>query len=278
MTPSGPTVSVVIPTYDRLGMLREAVASVRAQTFEDWELIVVDDGSTDGTVGWVWGHEERRMRLVTLEHGGNPARTRNAGIQESRGKWIAFLDSDDLWTSDKLERQIRKVSAAAGRWSYTAIELIDEGGDVIPIRAGSPRVESGWILEEVVETTIGVAISSLMVERELLLHLSGFDEDPKLLFREDYDLALRLAEIDFAVAVAQPLALVRHHARRSTDQVGDVYAPTIHAYRKLLKRTSRTRIVAAARARIRHHRRTRLRTRILGLYERLAGFVRSGDD
>ncbi len=98
-----PEVSVIIPTYNRRAMVREAVASVLAQREANFELIVVDDGSSDGTSG-ILAHIDDVI-LERIEHGG-PAAARNRGVELARAPLIAFLDSDDLWAPDKLHRQL----------------------------------------------------------------------------------------------------------------------------------------------------------------------------
>src|SRR5918994_2658862 len=100
MTTGLPLVSVVIPTYNRWPMIGEAVQSVLAQTFEPFELIVVDDGSTDSTVSSL-SQRDSRLKIVTQPRAGVSA-ARNAGVVKSQGKYIAFLDSDDLWLPAKL--------------------------------------------------------------------------------------------------------------------------------------------------------------------------------
>src|ERR1051325_6471809 len=107
-----PVVSIVIPTYNRLDYLVEAIESVRSQTVGDWELVVVDDGSTDGSVARIEAMGDPRIIVVTRAHTGNRAALRNAGVARSRADWIAFLDSDDLWAPDKLATQLRAVADA----------------------------------------------------------------------------------------------------------------------------------------------------------------------
>src|SRR5262245_1051561 len=92
-----PLISVVLPTYDRESYLREAVNSVVAQTYDDWEMVIVDDGSTDGTRAYLETLTDPRIRVVLREHCGNPALLRNLGVRISRAAYIAFLDSDDTW-------------------------------------------------------------------------------------------------------------------------------------------------------------------------------------
>ncbi|MGH7451509.1 MAG: glycosyltransferase family 2 protein, partial [bacterium] len=120
MSEPGPLVSVIIPTFNRLKYLKEAVASVFAQTYAHWELIVVDDGSTDDTLHYVSTLDDPRVRLVSETHSGNPARMRNVGVAHARGEYVAFLDSDDLWESDKLAVQLEYLHTCRGyRWCYT---------------------------------------------------------------------------------------------------------------------------------------------------------------
>ena len=104
------TVSVILPTYNRLPLLRQAVESVVHQTRGDWECIVADDGSTDGTHDHLSELRDRRIRVVSLVHSGSPPIARNAAIATARGEWIAFLDSDDLWHPSKLEVQLRSLA------------------------------------------------------------------------------------------------------------------------------------------------------------------------
>jgi glycosyltransferase involved in cell wall biosynthesis len=92
-----PLVSVVIPTFNRERYLRDAVASVLAQTYDRWELVIVDDGSTDGTRGYLETLGDGRIRPILGPRGGNPAAPRNLGARTARGAYLAFLDSDDLW-------------------------------------------------------------------------------------------------------------------------------------------------------------------------------------
>jgi glycosyltransferase involved in cell wall biosynthesis len=110
-----PTISVVIPTYDRRALLMEAVESVRAQTFAGWELLVADDGSTDGSADAVEALHDPRIRVLRLPHAGQAAAARNAGVRAARGEWVAFLDSDDVWAPHKLAVQLDLTRAAGAR-------------------------------------------------------------------------------------------------------------------------------------------------------------------
>ncbi|MDQ3809566.1 MAG: glycosyltransferase, partial [Chloroflexota bacterium] len=173
-----PVVSVIIPTYNRAAYLREAVASVRAQTYATWELIVVDDGSTDDTWAYLSSLREHRLRVIAQAHCGNPASLRNVGLRAARGEYIAFLDSDDLWAPEKLETQLRDLVAHPDhRWSYSKVRFIDGKSQEIPESRFAPwRPYSGMIFEELLIHEAKIACPTVLTERSLIEEASGFDE------------------------------------------------------------------------------------------------------
>jgi L-malate glycosyltransferase len=132
-----PTVSVVIPTFNRAAWLSETVASVLAQTISPLEIIIVDDGSTDGT-GELCRSFPDPVRYLYQENAGVAA-ARNRGAAEAKGEWLAFLDSDDLWTPDKLEVQLTAVARTGVEWSITGCELMDLGGHTLTGPQGFER-------------------------------------------------------------------------------------------------------------------------------------------
>lgn len=123
-------VSVIIPVYNSLPFLKDSIESIIAQTYQEWELIIVDDGSTDGSVELIKQYAERdsRIRLILLGENKGAAIARNRGIQEARGRYIAFNDSDDMWKPHKLERQLRFMKETGALFSFTAFDKIDENG------------------------------------------------------------------------------------------------------------------------------------------------------
>jgi glycosyltransferase involved in cell wall biosynthesis len=206
-----PLVSVVLPTYNREALLRESVESVFAQTYGHWELIVIDDGSTDGTRDYLGSLSDPRVRVILEEHSGNPPKVRNVGMAAARGGYIAFQDSDDLWVREKLAIQLEALrSHPECGWSYTDAEYIDERGQEIRI-PGRPRWApcSGWILEDLIELRAGIPLPSVVVERRVIEVVGGFNE--ALRRREDIDLWIRLAEHSQAIAVPARLMKARHH-------------------------------------------------------------------
>lgn len=252
--PSAPLVSAIVPTYNRLPYLREAVASVFAQTYDNWELIVVDDGSTDGTAAYLAGLGDQRVRVVRVDHCANPARVRNLGVGRANGFYLAFLDSDDLWRPSKLERQVAALARVPGRrWCCTGFALVDEAGVALRPAGGEPVVLEGDILRSLVTTHAAVAISSIVVERGFLMEVGLFDESHRVAFREDYDLCLRLALHGPVVAIAEALCLIRDHADRSTAVLRDVFersAAVYENFRRLIEDRSVRRLCDRQRA---HH-------------------------
>lgn len=100
-------VSIIMPSWNTARFIRESIDSVRNQTYTNWELLIVDDCSTDNTDEIVASYSDERIRYFKNEKNSGAALTRNRAMREARGEWIAFLDSDDLWTTEKLERQLQ---------------------------------------------------------------------------------------------------------------------------------------------------------------------------
>ena len=127
-----PTVSIVTPVYNVENFIVETMDSVRAQTFQDWELLLVEDGCKDRTVPVIKEYLEKtgdtRIRLIQMEQNGGAARARNRGVQESRGRYLAYVDADDLWDEQKLEKQLRFMTEKKAAFSFTGYEFADENG------------------------------------------------------------------------------------------------------------------------------------------------------
>jgi glycosyltransferase involved in cell wall biosynthesis len=228
-----PEVSVILPTWNRLPLLRRAVASVLAQTHRDFELIVVDDGSTDATRDYLEAIEDPRVRPVWLEHRGNLTSARSAGLRHVRGDWVAFLDSDDLWLPEKLALQRQRLAAhPTCRWSYTGYLVVAADESPLPARSALlGRPVSGHILERLLRFEVAVSVVTMLVQRSLIDEIGGFDET--LPVRSDYDFALRLATHN-ACALPENLVWVREHAGRTSARLRQVelYAAHERVFRK----------------------------------------------
>lgn len=234
MTSHRPLVSIILPTYNREAFLREAVTSVLAQTFRDWELLVIDDGSTDGTAAYLRGLTDGRLRVLTAAHDGNRARLRNRGLAAALGTYVAFLDSDDFWVPTKLERQIADLRAKGRRWGYGHHRWVDDMGKPLPVPGGREwRRCEGWILRDVLAVDAWIAMPTVIVERSLMNEIGGFDET--FASAHDYEAWVRLAARVEAALIPEPLAAVRLHAgnvpHHSTIQSHEQLA---RIYRRLL--------------------------------------------
>ena len=187
-------VSIVTPAYNAAEHIAETIASVKAQTYADWEMLVVDDASTDQTAALVEGEAESepRIRLIRLE-GENrlPARARNAGMAQARGEFIALLDADDLWVPEKLDRQVeylREHPEADGVccWYSTF-------GDPERVRIEQHRMKTGCVCQRS-EVVDGMPFFTLTIlfRRSCYETLGGMDEDPRLYSTEDMEFFARL--------------------------------------------------------------------------------------
>ncbi|UOE93829.1 glycosyltransferase family 2 protein [Alkalihalobacillus sp. LMS39] len=130
-------VSVITPAYNAEKFIGDAIESVLAQTYPHWEMIIVDDCSTDETAKVVEQYSDKRIRFIQLKKNSGPAIARNTSIQNAKGRYIAFLDSDDMWQPDKLEKQLAFMRRHDIAFSYTAYENMGEDGKslgtVVPV-------------------------------------------------------------------------------------------------------------------------------------------------
>ena len=180
MEKNQPLVSVVMPVYKARDFVEEAIRSVMAQTVTDWELLIIDDCSPDDSYDLANALAERdeRIRLIRNERNMGVARTRNRGIELSRGKYIAFLDSDDIWYPTKLAAQIELLEQTGAALSYCSYRIVDAGGKPVkPDYLVPSRVSYEDLLKENV-----VLCSSIVVPAELAKKLR-FNTD---FYHEDY--------------------------------------------------------------------------------------------
>ncbi len=184
-------VSIVIPTYNCANLLERAIKSVLAQTYENWELIVVDDGSTDETENLVVSFQriEPRIKYIRQNNSGAPARPRNTGIRNSLGEYIAFLDHDDEWLPDKLKKQVTllETSPEVAFVSCDVIVLSSERGEFI----SSPGYKGENFLKKMLEKNLILTASSVVVRKKVFNEIGLFDET--LRFADDWDMWVRIA-------------------------------------------------------------------------------------
>lgn len=133
-------VSIIMPSWNTGRFISESIQSVLNQTYTNWELIIVDDCSTDNTDEIIASFHDDRIRYFKNEHNSGAALTRNKAIREARGEWIAFLDSDDLWKPEKLERQLKFMNENDYLFSYHEYEKIDEESNPLNVYVSGPAV------------------------------------------------------------------------------------------------------------------------------------------
>lgn len=214
------SVSIILPTFNRLEFLRPAIESVFAQSFTDWELLIADDGSSADTQRYLRTLDDPpRVKVLWLPHSGKPSVVRNAALREAQGGYVAFLDSDDVWLPRKLETQIASLRRHAERkWSYTRFALVDGSGKAAASGGGRDfPAPAGWILEKLLTAEIVIALPSVVVSREMLERLGAFDEE--LVMCEDVELWLRLAAHGEIDGVDELLTLIRRHGQHSGSDI-----------------------------------------------------------
>jgi glycosyltransferase involved in cell wall biosynthesis len=202
-----PLVSVIMPTRDRKELLSLSLRSVLWQRDVEFEVIVVDDGSTDGTSVAVGSVGDPRVRLYTHASSQGVSASRNHGIAEAKGAWIAFLDDDDLWAPDKLALQLRAATATGRDWVYAGSVNVDPSDRV---RGGSPPIPPDRLLAILPRwNSMPGGCSNVLVRARALARVGGFDTGLHIL--ADWEMWLRLAREGPPALVPRPLVGYRVH-------------------------------------------------------------------
>lgn len=236
-------VTAIIPTYNYAHFVGDAIQSVLGQTFPDWELIVVDDGSTDNTADVVASFQDSRIRYIYQDNRGNAA-ARNTALKLARGEYIAFLDADDLWLPQKLERQVEALDKLAPTTGiiYTDLYIHQEGEETPAHRLlenrDPPRgnmfrqlVRREWKLMSPLIPT-----STVLARQEVFDRVGPFDEG--LLGHVDWEMWVRIAAVYDIDVVPEPLAVYRHHGQNIHKDVPLMFESGRKSLRKVLENYS----------------------------------------
>lgn len=236
-----PIVSVIIPTCDRAHLLERAVMSVLGQSFDDYEVIVVDDHSRDDTLEVIERLRDERVRCIPRSQRGGGAAARNTGIEAACGEYLAFLDDDDAWHDSKLQRQVEVMQRRpeVGLVYTGAVHIHQHNGQIFKTVTPTDR---GYIFQALLERNIIGTTSSVMVRKEALLEVGGFDEAfPSC---QDWDLYLRLAGdwmVDFVGKALvdfylHPVRITRNDNARidGRKMILDKYSSYIQADKRIL--------------------------------------------
>lgn len=231
-----PTVSVIMAAYNGAGLIEETLVSLEKQTLADFEVIVVDDCSTDDTREILRGWSDPRVRLVEAETNGGPVRARNRALAEARGRYIAGLDQDDLCRPDRLQRQVAYLEANSRVVLVAAAANILEDGAIRRSRlpANTTPALVGWLLQ----IMNPLVWSSVMLRGDVARELDPFTR-PEILYAEDFDLYHRLRRYGAIARIDEPLITYRSHPGGASQchtarmigsaetVLGEAYAPLL---------------------------------------------------
>lgn len=222
-------ISIIMPAYNAEKYLMEAVQSVRAQTWEDWELLIIDDGSTDSTarIAAKCQREDARIRYIRNSSNLGAAGSRNAGIRQASGEWLAFLDSDDRWEAEKLEKQMKTAKEKNAAFLYTGSGFMDENGG-----------KKQWVLD--VPETVGfrgllkqnvISCSSVLIRKDWM---RAFPEK-QVPIHEDFAVWLEILKEEGkkAYGVNEPLLIYRIRSGSKSGNKRKAAAMTFRVYRLL---------------------------------------------
>jgi GT2 family glycosyltransferase len=201
-----PLVSVVVPTHNRARLLSRTLRSILAQQMSDLEVIVVDDGSTDGTQASA-AAADRRVRVVRNQVATGVSRARNLGIAMARAEWVAFCDDDDLWAPEKLGRQLTAAERGHSDWAYGGDVNVDHSLRILS--GGRPPDPETVVAVLPRSNPLASGGSNVLVRARTLAAVGGFD--PSLRRTEDWDLWIRLARAGPPAWVCEPLVAYRFH-------------------------------------------------------------------
>lgn len=210
-----PLVSVVTATYNRAHLIGETILSVLNQSFKDFEYIIIDDGSADQTESIVRAFPDARIRFFKLPHTGRLSSLRNFSHTKCRGPLIAYVDSDDIWTPNKLEKQLAAMQKypAAG-FSFTDIELFDKNGAYRSSIYGKAGTETRNVFSSLLNNKLVICHTTLMVRRSMLDQVGQSDET----FQSgDHDFVFRLSREADAIVHYEPLVRVRRHSQNTSS-------------------------------------------------------------
>lgn len=222
-----PKVSIVTPLYNCSDFLERTIQSVLSQTYENWEMIMVDDCSHDNSlaIAQVYAAQDHRINVLKLSKNSGAAVARNTAIAAAKGRFIAFLDSDDLWMPDKLEKQVDFMLESNVPFSFSAYEKIDEKGVVFELMGVPEKVSYSDLLKTCVVGCLTVAYDTNTLGKIYM---------PTNTKREDFATWLSiLKQVDFGYGLAEPLAQYRVYPNQSSGKKASMAKENWRLYRDL---------------------------------------------
>lgn len=233
-----PEITVVIPTRNRCELLKQTLSYATRQQSIDFEIIVIDDGSSDSTTTLVYEFGDRAVKLLRHDTAQGVSAARNRGIIAARGEWVAFLDDDDLWAPTKLRRQIDVALDLNRNWAYGGSVAVDSTLQVI---GGKPPPSAKEAVEQLpYRNIVPAGASNVLVRKDLLRAVGSFDTD--LRHMADWDLWIRLAQHGAPAVVPEPVVAYRIHAGNASTDIGQIPAEIGVIERKFADRRTKSRV------------------------------------
>ncbi|MBP3421808.1 MAG: glycosyltransferase [Lachnospiraceae bacterium] len=200
-------VSVIIPTYNRMGTLERSIESVLKQTYDNFELLIIDDGSSDGTEEYVRSLQDQRVRYYRNEFNMGPSASRNKGVTLAKGEYLAFHDSDDEWEMKKLEKTMSVLMQSGENTGMVYHEMREQGerGNLIPSRAIPVSRKEGKIFDYMLLYPL-IGIPAAVIKKSCFENIGGFSEEINSL--EDYEFFLRMAKQYEIAFIEEPLIII----------------------------------------------------------------------
>ncbi len=211
-----PLVSIVVPTFNHASFLKDAINSIRAQTYSHWQAIIINNFSTDDTIDIVAGFHDDRIRLINFHNEGIIAASRNQGIHHATGEFVAFLDSDDVWYPGKLAACVSELLEGNDLVCHGELWVGDSTGP----REMQYGPQSRATYRQLLYRGNCISTSATVVRRSILVALDGFSERPDFVTAEDYDLWLRIANLTQQIEfIPQMLGEFRRHGGNASNAV-----------------------------------------------------------
>ncbi|WP_179136728.1 glycosyltransferase family 2 protein [Candidatus Entotheonella palauensis] len=254
---STPRVSIVTPTYNRAHLLCHTIDSVRAQSFSDFELLVMDDGSTDDTRELVLSYNDPRFVYCAREHTRHLSKLRNDGIRRARGAYVALLDSDDLWRADKLRRQVELLDQYEDAGMVVAgFEVFDSRGtfskNLYGAEDGCAEYSVEWVFLPLIEEKLMLYPSTVLFRKSQAETVGLLNEEIR---DSEHEFFFRLALHAQAVILRLPLVKIRKHEDNlSAQPMVESFAAIIHGVERFYASGAISRQLYTERMMIYHYR------------------------
>lgn len=187
-------VSIIIPTFNRITQLKKALSSIYDQTYQDYEIIIIDNFSIDGTKNFISNEINKKIKYFEINNNGNIAMSRNLGIKKSSGSLIAFLDSDDFWYDTKLEKSVNYLLTDYDL-TYHDMKIINCKSNIKKKNTGYTRQLSAKTYDDLLQNGPAFPTSSVVVKKKIFEKINLFDENKDLITWEDYDAWIRVSLI-----------------------------------------------------------------------------------